>query len=51
MEHFPIEDSKGNFVLEFVGYTLDSPKYLAEECIERGVYLFRTSKGKVEAAS
>lgn len=37
MENFPVEDSKANFVLEFVDYTLDSPKYLAEESIERGV--------------
>ena len=37
MESFPVEDARGNFVLEFIAYTLDSPKYLPEECIERGV--------------
>ena len=36
-ENFPIEDSKGNFVLEFVDYTLDIPRYMPTECIERGV--------------
>ena len=36
-EHFPIEDSRGNFVLEFIDYTLDAPKYGPQECIERGV--------------
>ena len=37
MENFPIEDSKGNFVLELVDYILDTPKYTPEECIGRGV--------------
>lgn len=34
---FPIEDARGNFLLEFVDYTLAPPKYLPEECIEKGV--------------
>jgi len=37
MENFPIEDAKGNFVLELVDYILDTPKYSPEECIRRGV--------------
>ena len=37
MDNFPIEDARGNFVLEFVDYTLDTPKYTPEECIGRGV--------------
>ena len=37
MESYPIEDAKGNFVLEFIDYTVDAPKYLPAECIERGV--------------
>lgn len=36
-EYFPIEDSRGNYVLEFIDYTLDAPKYSARECVERGV--------------
>jgi len=36
-EYFPIEDSRGNFVLEFIDYTLDAPKYDPKECVERGV--------------
>mmetsp|Transcript_4364 Transcript_4364/g.9876 ORF Transcript_4364/g.9876 Transcript_4364/m.9876 type:complete len:1237 (-) Transcript_4364:11352-15062(-) len=36
MENFPIEDPRGNFVLELVDYTLDAPKYTSEECIRRG---------------
>ncbi len=37
IENFPIEDARGNFVLEFVDYILDTPKYAPEECIRRGV--------------
>ena len=37
MENFPIEDSRGNFVLEFVDYILATPKYTPEECIGHGV--------------
>ena len=37
MENFPIEDARGNFVLELVDYILDTPKYTPEECISRGV--------------
>ena len=34
---FPIVDSKENFILEFVSYFLDKPKYDLEECQDRGV--------------
>ncbi|MBD3289886.1 DNA-directed RNA polymerase subunit beta [candidate division KSB1 bacterium] len=34
---FPIVDSKENFILEFVSYYLDKPKYNIEECQDRGV--------------
>ncbi|MEQ8881405.1 MAG: DNA-directed RNA polymerase subunit beta, partial [Cyclobacteriaceae bacterium] len=37
MENFPITDSRENFVLEFVDYTVDPPKYSVEESIERGL--------------
>jgi DNA-directed RNA polymerase subunit beta len=37
MENFPIEDTRGNFVLELVDYILDTPKHAPEECIRRGV--------------
>ncbi len=36
-ENFPITDSRNNFVLEFLDYTLDPPKYTMEECLERGL--------------
>ena len=36
-ENFPITDSRNNFVLEFLDYTIDPPRYSIEECIERGL--------------
>ncbi len=36
-ENFPISDSRENFVLSFVDYTVDPPKYNIDECIERGL--------------
>lgn len=36
-ENFPISDSRENFVLEFVDYTIDPPKYSIDECIDRGL--------------
>ena len=37
MEHFPITDARNQFVLEFLDYFIDPPKYAIEECIERGL--------------
>jgi DNA-directed RNA polymerase subunit beta len=36
-ENFPITDSRNNFVLEFLDYTIDPPRYSIDECIERGL--------------
>jgi len=36
-ENFPITDSKNQFVLEFLDYLVDAPRYSIEECIERGL--------------
>ncbi len=36
-ENFPISDSRENFVLQFVDYTVDPPKYSVDECIDRGL--------------
>ncbi len=36
-ELFPITDARNNFVLEFIDYTIDPPRYSIEECIERGL--------------
>ncbi|MFN5458723.1 MAG: DNA-directed RNA polymerase subunit beta [Bacteroidota bacterium] len=36
-ENFPISDARNNFVLEFLDYYIDPPRYTIEECIERGL--------------
>ena len=36
-ENFPITDTRNNFVLEFLDYYIDSPRYTIEECLERGL--------------
>jgi DNA-directed RNA polymerase subunit beta len=36
-ENFPISDSRENFVLEFIDYHVDPPKYSVDECIDRGL--------------
>lgn len=36
-ENFPITDSRDNFILEFVDYMVDPPKYSVDECIDRGL--------------
>ena len=36
-ELFPITDSRNNFVLEFIDYLVDPPRYSIQECIQRGL--------------
>ena len=36
-ENFPIADTRNNFVLEFLDYYIDPPKYSIDECLERGL--------------
>lgn len=36
-ENFPINDTRNNFTLEFLDYSLDPSRYTIEECIERGL--------------
>ena len=36
-ENFPIADTRNNFVLEFLDYYIDPPRYSIEECLERGL--------------
>ena len=37
MENFPITDTRNQFVLEFLDYFVDPPRYTIEECIDRGL--------------
>ncbi len=36
-ENFPIADTRNNFVLEFLDYYIDPPRYSIDECIDRGL--------------
>jgi DNA-directed RNA polymerase subunit beta len=36
-ENFPIADTRNNFVLEFLDYYVDPPRYTIDECIDRGL--------------
>ena len=46
-ENFPISDSRENFVLEFVDYTIDPPKYDVQECVDRGLTFSVPLKAKL----
>ncbi|MFN3403710.1 MAG: DNA-directed RNA polymerase subunit beta [Cytophagaceae bacterium] len=46
-ENFPITDSRENFVLEFIDYTIDPPKYSVDECIDRGLTFSVPLKAKL----
>ena len=37
MDNFPISDTRNQFVLEFIDYFVDPPRYNLQECIERGL--------------
>ena len=46
--HFPITDSRNNFVLEFLDYSIDPPRYSINECIERGLTFKVPLKAKLK---
>lgn len=47
-ENFPITDARNNFVLEFLDYFIDSPRYSISECIERGLTFSVPLKAKLK---
>ncbi len=47
-ENFPITDARNNFVLEFLDYFIDPPRYTAEECLERGLTYSVPLKAKLK---
>ncbi|MCL3781555.1 DNA-directed RNA polymerase subunit beta [Prolixibacteraceae bacterium JC049] len=47
-ENFPITDTRNNFVLEFIDYQVDAPRYSIEECIERGLTYSVPLKAKLK---
>ncbi len=46
-ENFPISDSRENYLLEFIDYTIDPPKYSVDECIDRGLTFAVPLKAKL----
>lgn len=47
-ENFPITDARNNFILEFLDYFIDPPRYSIEECIERGLTYSVPLKAKLK---
>ena len=47
-ENFPITDTRNNFVLEFIDYYIDQPRYTIEECLERGLTYSVPLKAKLK---
>jgi len=47
-ENFPITDTRNNFVLEFLDYQIDPPRYTIDECIERGLTYSVPLKAKLK---
>ncbi len=47
-ENFPISDTRNNFVLEFVSYSVDPPRYTISECIGRGLTYSVPLKAKLK---
>jgi len=47
-ENFPIVDTRNSFVLEFLDYYIDPPRYTIEECLERGLTYSVPLKAKLK---
>ena len=50
-EHFPIQDSRERYTLEFIQYGLDAPKHSVEECIAQGLSFSVPLKAKLRLSS
>lgn len=50
-EHFPITNSKEQNILEFLYYSIDTPKYNIEECVDRGLTFSVPLKAKLRLSS
>ena len=48
MDNFPITDARNNFVLEFLDYFIDPPRYSIPECLERGLSYSVPLKAKLK---
>ena len=47
-EVFPITDTRNNFVLEFIDYFIDPPRYSMDECLDRGLSYSVPLKAKLK---
>ncbi|MDE5607426.1 MAG: DNA-directed RNA polymerase subunit beta [Muribaculaceae bacterium] len=47
-ENFPVADTRNNFVLEFLDYYIDPPRYTIDECLERGLTYSVPLKAKLK---
>ena len=47
-ENFPIADTRNNFVLEFLDYYIDPPRYSIDECLHRGLTYSVPLKAKLK---
>jgi len=47
-ENFPIKDTRNKFILEFLDYYIDPPRYSIEECLERGLTYSVPLKAKMK---
>ena len=47
-EVFPITDTRNNFVLEFIDYFIDPPRYSMDECLDRGLTYSVPLKAKLK---
>ena len=47
-ENFPIADTRNNFVLEFLDYFIDPPRYTIDECLDRGLTYSVPLKAKLK---
>ena len=47
-ENFPIADTRNNFVLEFLDYYIDPPRYSIDECFTRGLTYSVPLKAKLK---
>ncbi|MFT4071767.1 MAG: DNA-directed RNA polymerase subunit beta [Dysgonamonadaceae bacterium] len=47
-ENFPIADTRNNFILEFLDYYIDPPRYTIDECVDRGLTYSVPLKAKLK---
>jgi len=50
-EHFPIQDSRERYTLEFIHYIVDAPKHSVEECLAQGLSFSVPLKAKLRLSS